>query len=545
MLNGRINVPKPANEPVLDYAPGSSQCEILKQQITLMRNDPIEIPIIVGGKTLTSDKQFSIVCPHDFRHVLARVHLAKPYHAQQAAEAAKAAWQDWSRMDWWSRLAIFRKAADLLSTRYRAQLNAATMLAQSKTPQQAEIDAACELIDFLRFNPWYAARLMAEQPTSPPASWNSIDYRPLEGFVFAVTPFNFTSISGNLPTAPAMLGNVVLWKPAEEATLASYYFMRLLQEAGLPDGVMNLLPGPGPAIAASVLPHPDLAGVHFTGSTATFQHIWHSVGTHIAGYRNYPRIVGETGGKDFIVAHVSADPQALTCGLLRGAYEYQGQKCSAVSRAFLPQSLYDKIKDRLFEAIARMPVGDPCDFSNFMGALINRRAFSKVKSYLDFAQRSNTDNIIVGGECDDTIGYFVRPTLIEASDPDTRLLREEIFGPVLTCFIYPDDQFPHALDLCDRGSPYALTGGVFARDRRAIDFAAERLRYTAGNFYINDKPTGAVVDQQPFGGSRASGTNDKAGSLNNLLRWVTPRTIKENYLPPLDYRYPYMTGGAI
>jgi 1-pyrroline-5-carboxylate dehydrogenase len=541
MINGQINVPKPVNEPVLDYAPGSSAREDLMRQITTMRSDSIEIPIVVGGKALTSEEQFSVVCPHDYRHVLARVHAAKPHHVQQAVHAAKTAWRDWSQMDWWSRLAIFRKAADLLSTRYRAQLNAATMLAQSKTPPQAEIDAACELIDFLRFNPWYAARLMAEQPSSAPASWNAIDYRALEGFVFAVTPFNFTSISGNLPTAPAMLGNVVLWKPAEEATLASYYFMRVLQEAGLPDGIINLLPGSGPAIGALVLPHSDLAGVHFTGSTSTFQHIWQLIGTHIASYRNYPRIVGETGGKDFIIAHVSADPQSLVCALLRGAYEYQGQKCSAVSRAFLPRSIYERIRDQLVEEIARMRMGDPCDFANFLGALINRRAFDKVTGYLEYAQHSHTDDIIVGGERDDTLGYFVRPTLIEARDPNTKLLQEEIFGPVLSCFIYPDDQFPEVLDLCDRGSPYALTGGIFAQDRRAIELATQRLRYTAGNFYINDKPTGAVVGQQPFGGSRASGTNDKAGSMNNLLRWVSPRTIKENYLPPLDYRYPYMT----
>ncbi|MBI4704848.1 MAG: L-glutamate gamma-semialdehyde dehydrogenase [Deltaproteobacteria bacterium] len=540
MTSAILTVPKPSNEPVKEYRPGSPEKKELKAQLGRMLGEPIEIPIIIGGRSVTTGKLGQCLCPHDHRHVLARYHQAGTAEVAQAATAAAAAYPAWSSMPWEARLAVFLKAADLLATKYRPILNAATMLGQSKTAHQAEIDAACELIDFYRFNPHYACQVYAEQPGSGWGMWNYVDHRPLEGFVLAVTPFNFTSIAGNLPTAPAMMGNTVIWKPASSAVYSAYFVMKLLEEAGLPPGVINMVPGPGGAVGDPALRHPNLAGVHFTGSTDVFQRMWAIVGENIKSYRSYPRIVGETGGKDFIFAHVSADPDALVTAAVRGAYELQGQKCSAASRMYLPESLYAAVKDRLVEQIRSIAMGDPTDFRNFMAAVIDRHAFADIKGYIDYAKGSADAEILAGGECDDSRGYFIAPTLVRAKRPDFKLMQEEIFGPVLTLFVYPDGEYESTLELCDRTSPYALTGAVLARDRAAIVQAMDRLRHAAGNFYINDKPTGAVVGQQPFGGARASGTNDKAGSVLNLVRWVSPRTVKENFVPPTEYRYPFM-----
>lgn len=541
MFDGHISPPRPQNEPVLDYAPGSPERSALARQVAALRAQMIEIPAHIGGEDVFTGQRFDIVCPHEHARVLARAHAARREEVLRAIDSAEKARAGWAALPFHARAAIFLRAAEALAGERRPLVNAATMLGQSKTPHQAEIDAVCELADFLRFNVWYAEQLYRMQPSSAPQTWNMLDYRPLEGFVLAISPFNFSSIACNLAAAPALLGNVVLWKPAEEATYAAHVCLRLLIDAGLPPGVINLLPGPGAPVGEVALTHPDLAGVNFTGSTATFQHLWRTVGAAIERFRSYPRLVGETGGKDFIVAHASADPQALVTAVLRGAYEYQGQKCSALSRLFVPAALYTQIRAQLIEQVEALSMGDPTDFQTFVGAVISRRAFDKVSAYLDYARAANDAEIVAGGQADATVGFFVRPTLIEARQPHDKLLREEIFGPVLTIYAYPDGAFEQVLDTCDRGTPYGLTGAIFARDRGVIELACARLRYAAGNFYINDKPTGAVVDQQPFGGSRASGTNDKAGTPFNLLRWVSPRTIKENFVPPLDYRYPYMT----
>jgi 1-pyrroline-5-carboxylate dehydrogenase len=480
MLDGRTRPPRPRNEPVLAYAPGSLERSTLTDQLQrLARQDPIEIFPQIQGRSVATGDTFAVVCPHEHRHTLARVHAAGVREVQQAIAGSLGAWQEWSETPYEERAAVFLRAADLLSGPRRSLLNAATMLGQSKTPHQAEIDAACELIDFLRFNAWYGAQLLRQQPDSAPGSWNRLDYRPLEGFVFAVTPFNFTAIAGNLPTAPALMGNVVLWKPAEEATLSAHHFLELLHDAGLPPGVISMLPGDGPTIGAAALASEHLAGVHFTGSSATFRQIWRTIGGTVERYRSYPRIVGETGGKDFVVAHPSAEPEALVTALIRGAFEYQGQKCSAVSRAYLPQSLYAQIKTRLVDEIASLEVGDPTNFRSFVGALINRRAFDKVSGYLDYAKNAPETTVVAGGTCDASRGYFVRPTLVESDSPTGKMMAEEIFGPVLTCYIYPDGAFAQVLEQCDGGSPYALTGAVFARDRGAIQLAQGRLRHAA------------------------------------------------------------------
>jgi 1-pyrroline-5-carboxylate dehydrogenase len=543
MMNAIVSVPRPRNEPVLSYAPGTAERRALRAELQRMASEVIEITPRIGGERVATGKRAEAVMPHDHRHVLAVWHQAGPAEVERAIGAARQAHRSWSRMPWEQRAAIFLRAADLLASAHRVTLNAATMLGQSKTAHQAEIDSACELIDFWRFNVDYAQALYRQQPESSPGCWNYLDYRPLEGFVFAVTPFNFTSIAGNLPTAPALLGNTVLWKPAGAAVYSAHFIMEVLEAAGLPPGVINMLPGPGAEIAEAVLASPDVAGLHFTGSTATFQQMWETIGRNVRRYRAYPRVVGETGGKDFVFAHASADVPALATALTRGAFEYQGQKCSAASRAFVPASLWPPIDKALREQVAQIRTGDVSDFTSFMGAVIDRAAWEKITAYIDLARSSPDAEILAGGHADDRTGYFVEPTVVRARRPDLPLMREEIFGPVLTVFVYEDRDLDEALAICDTGSPYGLTGAVFARDRAAIARIADRLRDTAGNFYINDKPTGAVVGQQPFGGARASGTNDKAGSPLNLLRWVSPRTIKETFVSPTDFRYPFMQPG--
>ncbi len=532
--------PKPANEPVKEYAPGSPEREQLQRRLAELERDRIEIPLVIGGKDVKTGETFEAVMPHRKKHVLAEVQSGGPEEVQKAIDAAREAREGWARMPWEERAAIFLRAAELLAGPWRATLNAATMLGQSKTAHQAEIDAACELTDFWRFNVEFMTRIYQEQPESGPGTWNRLEYRPLEGFVFAVTPFNFTAIGGNLPAAPALMGNTVVWKPASTAAFSAYFVMRLLQEAGLPDGVINLVYGPGATIGDAALASPELAGIHFTGSTAVFNSMWKTVGSNIGDYRNYPRIVGETGGKDFIVAHPTADVEALATAIVRGSFEYQGQKCSAASRVYAPSNLWPELRDRLADEVAALKVGDVSDFSNFMGAVIDRNSFKTQREAIEEAKSAAKTKVLVGGEVDDGDGYFVQPTVIETEDPDFRTMREELFGPVVTTYVYPENKYDDTLDLVDRTAPYGLTGAIFARDRDAIERAHERLEYAAGNFYVNDKPTGAIVGQQPFGGSRASGTNDKAGSMWNLIRWVSPRTIKETFVPPKDYRYPYM-----
>ena len=540
MSNAIASVPAPRNEPNKNYAPGSPEKASLKTRLRAMARAEIEIPLIIDGKEVRTGNTAACVMPHDHRHVLATYHLAGPAEVAAAAAAAKAAFAEWSEMPWEHRAAIFLKAADLLAGPWRDTLNAATMLNQSKTVFQAEIDSACELIDFWRFNPAYMTELYAEQPMSSPGCWNRVEMRAIEGFIFAVTPFNFTSIAGNLPTAPAMMGNVVLWKPASSAVLNAHHIMKLLEEAGLPAGVINLVPGRGSQVGNPVLEHPELAGIHFTGSTSVFQAMWRQIGDNITRYRGYPRIVGETGGKDFVFAHPSADVAALAAALTRGAFEYQGQKCSAASRAFIPASIWPRLEEQLVGMVGDIAMGDPVDFRNFMAAVIDQGAFDTIKNYIDHARKSPDAEILCGGVCDDSTGYFIAPTVVRAKTPDLKLMKEEIFGPVLTVFVYEDAALDAALEACDRGSPYALTGAIFAQDRAAIVRMADRLRHAAGNFYINDKPTGAVVGQQPFGGGRASGTNDKAGSKMNLLRWASQRTIKETFVPPTQISYPCM-----
>jgi 1-pyrroline-5-carboxylate dehydrogenase len=533
-----FRAPEPRNEPIKDHAPGSPEREQLRVKLAEMSGETIDIPLVIGGRNVALTEVFDSVMPHDKDHVLAHVSKGGAKHVEQAVAAASAAWHDWSRTPWEERAAVFLRAAELLSGPWRATLNAATMLGQSKTAHQAEIDAACELIDFWRFNVRFMEQIYADQPDSSPGVWNRMEYRPLEGFVFAVTPFNFTSIAGNLPTSPALMGNTVVWKPASSSAYSAYFIMRLLQEAGLPDGVINLVYGAGATIGDAALASKDLAGVHFTGSTAVFQGMWQTIGKNIAGYRNYPRIVGETGGKDFILAHESADVEGVATAIVRGAFEYQGQKCSAASRLFVADNIWPELRERLATEVDALPMGDVADFRNFVGAVIDGSSFKTQTKAIAEAKESAT--IVAGGEADDSEGWFVRPTVVETNDPDFRLMKEELFGPVVTAFVYPRNKWRDTLELADKGSPYGLTGAVFARDRGAIEEAQEALRYAAGNFYVNDKPTGAVVGQQPFGGARASGTNDKAGSQWNLIRWVSPRAIKETFVPPTDYRYPFM-----
>jgi 1-pyrroline-5-carboxylate dehydrogenase len=537
-FTGIRRIPMPTNEPVRGYAPDSPERAELKARLTSMAAERVDIPLVIGGKEIRTGDRSHATMPHDHDHVLADWHRAAPEHVAQAIAAARGAQTEWANWPWEDRAAVFLRAAELLSTSWRATLNAATMLGQSKTAYQAEIDSACELIDFWRFNTYFAQELYAEQPLSTHAMWNQLDYRPLEGFVYAITPFNFTAIGGNLPTAPALMGNTVVWKPASTAVLSSWYVFQILKAAGLPDGVINFVPGDAKQISDLALAHEDLAGVHFTGSTGVFNSMWKTIGANMASYRSYPRIVGETGGKDFIVAHPSADPTAVAVGIARGAFEYQGQKCSAASRAYLPRSLWDRIRDETVAMTEQIQVGDVRDFRNFMGAVIDQRAFGKIREYLDEAKRSA--RVLTGGTCRDGDGWFIAPTIVETDDPAHRLMREEIFGPVMTVYVYDDAQWMDTLRTVDATSPYALTGAVFARERGAIKEASLALRNAAGNFYINDKPTGAVVGQQPFGGARASGTNDKAGSKLNLVRWVSPRAVKETFAPPTDYRYPFM-----
>ena len=538
--NCRVKVPRPVNEPVLAYEPGSCERHQLKNALMRMAGERIEIPLTIGGRRVATGRIEECRMPHAHGHVLATWHKAGAAEVARAAQAAREAWPAWSRTPWEARAAVFLKAAELLAGKYRPVLNAATMLGQSKTAHQAEIDAACETIDFWRFNVAFAADLYAEQPDSAPGVWNALELRPLEGFVFAVTPFNFTSIAANLPTAPALMGNTVVWKPASTAVYSAWTILQILEEAGLPPGVINMVAGAGGEVGNAALAEPDLAGIHFTGSTAVFQGMWRTIGERIAGYRGYPRLVGETGGKDFIVAHPSADPEALTTAIVRGGFEYQGQKCSAASRVYVAQSMWDKIAAPLADVVEALRVGDVRDFKNFMGAVIDRAAFDKLERYVTAAGSDRNCKVIAGGACDRRTGFFIRPTVVRTEDPRHELMCEELFGPVVTVFVFPDRDWDKVLDTCDRTSPYALTGAVFATERAAIARAHEALRHAAGNFYVNDMPTGAVVGQQPFGGARASGTNDKAGSSLNLTRWVSARTIKETFAPPTSVPYPYM-----
>jgi 1-pyrroline-5-carboxylate dehydrogenase len=538
--HGIFRPPAATNEPVKDYAPGSPERAELQKRLAELERERLDVPCVIGGEEIRTGDTVEAVMPHRKEHALADVHQAGPAEVERAIKASADAWHDWSRTPWEERAAVFLRAAELLAGPWRATMVAATMLNQSKTAHQAEIDAAAELIDFFRFNVDFMTRVYSEQPVSSPGVWNRLEYRPLEGFVFAVSPFNFTAIGGNLTGSPALMGNTVVWKPASTAALAAYYTMRLFQEAGLPDGVVNLVYGRGAAVGDPVLASPDLAGIHFTGSTAVFQNMWQTVGANIERYRNYPRIVGETGGKDFIVAHPSADVDSLATAIVRGSFEYQGQKCSAASRVYAPSNLWPDLRDRLAEEIAAIKVGDVSDFQNFMGAVIDSGSFATQKEAIEEARSHGDSEVLVGGDYDDSEGFFVRPTVIETRDPGFRLLRDELFGPVVTAYVYPEKEYEQTLDLVDSTAPYGLTGAVFARDRAAIELADEKLQYAAGNFYVNDKPTGAVVGQQPFGGARASGTNDKAGSMWNLIRWVSPRTIKETFVPPTDYRYPFL-----
>ncbi|MCZ6597504.1 MAG: L-glutamate gamma-semialdehyde dehydrogenase [Planctomycetota bacterium] len=542
MTHGIFRTPIPHNEPVLGYAPGAPERASLKATLDRLAGEEIEVPLVIGGEEIRTGDTRPMVMPHDHGHRLGVFHQAGAKDVARAIDAATAARADWEALPWEERAAIFLRAGELLATTWRDRLNASTMLGQSKTAHQAEVDAACELIDFFRYNVHYAERVYSEQPESGPGIWNRIEHRPLDGFVFAVTPFNFTSIAGNLPTAPALMGNTVLWKPASTSVYSGWFVMKLLEEAGLPPGVINFVPGSGGKVGDPVLADPRFGGIHFTGSTEVFQGIWQTVGRNIKSYGQYPRLVGETGGKDFVFAHASSDVEALTVALVRGAYEYQGQKCSAASRAYIPESLWSDLKNRLAAEVGEIKMGDPRDFRNFMGAVIDPPAFEKQKSAIEAAKASppSAAKVVFGGECDDSEGWFVQPTVIQAHDPRYDTMRDELFGPVLTLHVYPDGEYEDTLEICAQTSGYGLTGGVFANDRKAVDTATKRLRFAAGNFYVNDKPTGAVVGQQPFGGSRASGTNDKAGSILNLIRWVSPRTIKENFAPPRDWRYPYM-----
>jgi 1-pyrroline-5-carboxylate dehydrogenase len=534
-------IPVPINDPVRNYEPGSSDRQALKSRLAEMSAEKIEIPLVIGGKEVRTGDTGTQVMPHRHGHVLATWHKAGPKEVEQAVKAAAEAGREWASWSLEDRASVFLRAADLMATSWRYTINASTMLNQSKTVHQSEIDAVCESVDFLRFNAHFAQQIYDNQPMSAPLMWNRMDYRPLEGFVYTVTPFNFTSIGANLSSAPAQMGNAVIWKPASSTVFSNYHIMKLFEAAGLPPGVINFVPGNASTISDVLLNHRDLAGIHFTGSTEVFQAMWRTVGENIAKYRSYPRLVGETGGKDFILAHASAEPDALITAIVRGGYEYQGQKCSAASRIYVPENLWKRVKDRLIDTIKSLSMGDVSDFRNFMGAVIDRAAFKRLTGYLEEARRSNDAQIIAGGEADDSVGYFIRPTLIQVKRPDYRTMCEELFGPVVTLYVYPEKEWESTLSIIDTSTPYALTGAVFATDRAAIADADRKLRFAAGNFYINDKPTGAVVGQQPFGGARASGTNDKAGSMMNLLRWVSARTIKENFVPPASHRYPFMS----
>ena len=542
VFNGRRRVPAPVNEPIKSYAPGSPERASLKARLKTMAAETVDMPLIIGGKEIRTGDTSPSVMPHDHQHVLGSYHKATAQHvadAIAAAEAARAEWAGWAFED---RAAVILKAAELLTTTWRDTINAATMLGQSKTVFQAEIDAAAELVDFWRFNAHYAQELLDEQPYSDHTMWNQLEYRGLEGFVYAVTPFNFTSIGGNLPTAPALMGNTVIWKPASSAMYSAYYLMKLYEAAGMPPGVINFVPGDAAMVSTILLGHRDLAGVHFTGSTDVFNNMWKTIGASMSTYRSYPRIVGETGGKDFIVAHPSADVDALATAIVRGSFEYQGQKCSASSRIYAPSNLWPELRERLQEQVATITMGDVSDFNNFMGAVIDSSSFRTQAAAIEEAKANSQADIVVGGGYDDSRGYFVEPTVIETRDPDFRTMREELFGPVVTTYVYDENKWDDTLELVDKTAPYGLTGAVFSEDRAAAAHAQQRLRYAAGNFYVNDKPTGAVVGQQPFGGARASGTNDKAGSMWNLIRWVSPRSIKETFTPPTSYRYPFMDG---
>ena len=542
MSNGIFSVPFPDNDPIRSYAPGTRDKEILKKRIAELKSEVLDIPIIIGGKEIRTGNTAECVIPHKHSHVLATYHKAGKEEVELAIEAALNARDAWAEMPWNERAAIFLKAADLLTTDFwRSTLNAATMLSQSKTAFQAEIDSACELVDFFRFNAYYAQQIYEEQPLhSPEGLWNRMEYRPLEGFVFAVSPFNFTSIAGNLPTSPALMGNVVIMKPASSAVYSGYWLMKLFIEAGVPDGVINFVPGSGGQVGNPVLASPDLAGIHFTGSTPVFQSMWNTIGGNIANYKGYPRIVGETGGKDFVFVHKSADVDVVATAIVRGAYEYQGQKCSAASRGYIPKSMWDELKEKVVATLKTVKMGDPEDFTNFVNAVIDKGAFDTITGYIDYIKNADDAEIVAGGNYDDSVGYYIEPTFVVTTNPNFKTMEEEIFGPVFTLYVYDDEKYEETLNICDKTSPYALTGAIFAKERSAVQLANKILVNAAGNFYINDKPTGAVVGQQPFGGARASGTNDKAGSYLNLIRWVSPRTIKENFIPPTDFRYPFM-----
>jgi len=540
MPKGFYNVPEPVNEPVKSYAPESEEREELKAMLKELKGKELEIPMYIGDEEVKSGKLVSISPPHDHQHILGHYHQGDKSHVEKAIEAAMAAKEQWTNLSWEHRASIFLKAAELLAGPYRAEMNAATMLGQSKNAYQAEIDATCELIDFLKFNVRYMTDIYKQQPQSGPGVWNRVEQRPLEGFVFALTPFNFTSIAGNLPTAPAMMGNTVVWKPSKTQIYSARVLMKLFKEAGVPDGVINLVYVSGPVAGEVIFNHPDFAGFHFTGSTGVFQDIWKVVGTNIHKYKTYPRIVGETGGKDFIMAHKSADAKALATAISRGAFEYQGQKCSAASRAYIPSNLWEEVKGYLLEDVNSFKMGDVEDFGNFVNAVIDEASFDNIASYIENAKSDGNAEIIVGGTCDKSQGYFIEPTVIVTKDPKYITMCEELFGPVITIYVYDENKFEETLAIVDSTSIYALTGAIVAQDRYAIELATKRLNNAAGNFYINDKPSGAVVGQQPFGGARGSGTNDKAGSMINLLRWVSPRTIKETFVPAKDYRYPFL-----
>ena len=537
---GYFSYPAPANEPVLNYAPNSPEKLRQKKVLEELKSTEVDIPMYIGNKEVRTNKKIAIHPPHETKHTLGFFHAGEEKHVKQAIDAALATKADWENMSWENRAAIFLKAADLLATKYRPYINGCTMLGQSKNVYQAEIDAACELIDFLRFNVHFLSEIYKQQPVSSPGMHNRMEWRPLEGFVLAVTPFNFTAIGGNLPTSAAMCGNVVVWKPANTQIYSAQMFMRILKEAGLPDGVINLIYVDGPTIGKVCFNHKDFAGVHFTGSTGVFNNMWETIGKNMPLYKSYPRIVGETGGKDFVIAHKSADVDTVVTALLRGAFEFQGQKCSAASRAYIPSNLANQIKKKLIAGVASMKMGTTEDFTNFINAVIDEKSFNNIKNYIDKAKRSKTATIIAGGNCDKKVGYFIQPTIIETTDPKYVTMCEEIFGPVLTIYVYPANEFEKTLQLVDSTSPYALTGAILSNDRAATDLATKKLRQSAGNFYINDKPTGAVVGQQPFGGARASGTNDKAGSMINLYRWLSARTIKETFNAATDYKYSFL-----
>ena len=540
MNTGYFNYPLPVNEPVLNYAPGSPERKRLKEVLDELKSTVMDVPMYIGGKEIRSGNTAELHPPHEKNHLLGHFHQGSADHVKQAIDAALAARSAWAEMSWENRASIFLKAADLIATKYRPYMNGTTMLGQSKSAYQAEIDAACEIIDFLRFNVHYLSEIYRQQPISSPGMHNRLEFRPLEGFVLAVTPFNFTAIGGNLPTSAAMCGNVVVWKPANTQVYSAQMFMRIMLEAGLPAGVINLVYVDGPTLGSVCFSHRDFGGVHFTGSTGVFNHMWKTIGENMMHYRSYPRIVGETGGKDFVVAHSSADPDVVVTALLRGAFEYQGQKCSAASRAYIPSNIAEEVKQKLVEGVKSFRMGTVEDFSNFINAVIDEKSFDKIKGYIEDVQGSDAATILVGGTCDKSKGYFIEPTIIEAADPKYITMCEEIFGPVLSFYVYDADKFEETLHLVDETSPYALTGAILAKDRSAVELATKKLVNAAGNFYINDKPTGAVVGQQPFGGARGSGTNDKAGSILNLYRWLSARTIKETFNPPTDYRYPFM-----